>query len=328
MKVLIYSTKEFELPYLKQANKNTISTQVTSEPLSLSSCDLARGFDCISVFTADDASAPVIEKLAMAGVRFIAVRAAGYDNIDVEKAKALGIKIANVPGYSPNAVAEHAVLMMLALNRKLAVANEQVRHYNFSLDRLVGFDMNNKTVGIIGTGKIGQVVARILNGFGCNLLAYDINPLVDLEWDFNLRYTPLDDLLMNSDIITIHTPLNNNTRHLIDKRAIDLMKPNSMIVNTARGAVVDSAAIIAGLASGKIGAYGMDVYEKERGVFFYDRSSNPPVDETLEKFLKLPNVLVTPHQAFATREALTNIADTTFNSIQCWKDGIASQFEL
>lgn len=328
MKCLLYSVKPFELPYLNKANQYGHSTEYYSKPLNAESALLAKGYDCVSIFTGDDASAPVLEILASLGIRYLATRAAGYDNIDIKAASRLGIRVANVPAYSPYAIAEQAVGMMLALNRKLIRANSQVKEHDFRVDELIGFDMHNKTVGIIGTGRIGQVCARILHGFGCRLLAYDIEPQHDLEEQFNLRYASLSTVLGKSDIITLHLPLNDKTRHLINAESVHQMVPGVMIINTSRGPVVDTEAILQGLRSGQIGYFGMDVYEKEKGVFFYDHRGQSLNDPLLDELLALPNVLVTPHQAFATDEAIKNICDTTFESIQAWSDGKPSGFEL
>ncbi len=328
MKCLLYSVKPFELSYLNRANRYGHTTEYFSRPLNLETAAKARGFDCVSIFTGDDASAAVLEKLSSLGIQYIATRAAGYDNIDLQAAARLGIRVANVPAYSPHAIAEHAVAMMLTLNRKLVHADRQVKTHDFRVDELIGFDLNNKVAGIIGTGRIGQISAKILDGFGCRLLAYDVSPQHELEEMYNLRYASLSNVLSKADIITLHVPLNDKTRHLINEEAIRQMKPGVMIVNTSRGPVVDTKAILDGIHSGQIGYYGMDVYEKEKGVFFYDRRGEQMNDPILEELLTLPNVLVTPHQAFATNEAITNICDTTFETIQAWSDGRSSNFEL
>lgn len=328
MKCLLYSVKPFELSYLNKSNRYGHTVEYAAKPLNAETAALAKGFECISIFTGDDASAPVLEKLSQLGIQFIATRAAGYDNIDLEAAGRLQIKVANVPAYSPHAIAEHAVAMMLTLNRRLVRADRQVKAHDFRVDDLIGFDLHNKVAGIIGTGRIGQISAKILDGFGCRLLAYDVAPQHELEEIHNLRYASLPALLDKSDIITLHVPLNEKTRHLINEEAIALMKPGVMLINTARGPVVDTSAVLKGLRSGQIGYYGMDVYEKEKGVFFYDHSGENLNDPVLDELIAHPNVLVTPHQAFATGEAITNICDTTFETIQAWSDGRSSSFEL
>jgi len=328
MKILFYSTKEYELNYLESANTTGFTVTFVKQPLNLSTVKLALGFDTISIFTADDASAPVIEELKKEGVKFIAARSAGYDNIDIKKANELKIPVANVPEYSPYSIAEHAVAMMLALNRKLIVSNRQVTTHNFTIDKLIGFDLNKKTVGIIGTGRIGKIVAKILYGFGCTILAHDINPDEQLKENYKVKYVDLETLASSSEIITIHTPLNVETRYLINEEVIKKMKKGIMLINTSRGAIVSTPDIIKYIENGHIGYYGMDVYEYEKGIFFYDHSHEPINDPLLDKLMGFQNVLITPHQAFATKEALTNIAATTFYNIQCWMNRSSSKNEL
>jgi D-lactate dehydrogenase len=328
MKVIFYSTKDFEIPYLESANNTHLDIHYTEKPLSAETAHLAKGFDCISIFTADDASRHVMGELKLAGVRFIAVRAAGYDNVDLAEAEALSIRVANVPGYSPYSIAEHTVAMILAIDRNLILANRQVHAKDFTLGKLVGFDLHLKTVGIIGTGKIGGIVAHIMHGFGCHLLGYDIQESEELKNRFNLQYCSLEDLCRASDVITIHTPLNAQTKYLLNDRLFRNMKKGVILVNTARGAVVDTGELLKWLENGTIAGYGMDVYEKERGVFFFDHSSRELNDPLLMKLLSMDNVLLTPHQGFATREALKNIADTTFYNILEWQAGLSPENEL
>ena len=328
MKILFYSTKDFEQSYLLAANTKNFLIRMTELPLSKETCERAKGFETISVFTGDDVSAPVIEKLNDYGVRFIAVRAAGYDNVDLAKAKELGIQVANVPEYSPYSIAEHALTLMMALNRKIITADEQVHQQNFTVSNLIGFDLHGKTVGIIGTGKIGSKLIRILHGFGCRLLGYDIKRDNVLVKDFGLEYVDLDVLCRESDIISLHTCLTEQTRYLINKDRIELMKPGVMLINTSRGGCINTSDVLYYLENGHIGYFGADVYEKERGLFFHDWSGKKINDTVFKRLLTLPNVLITPHQAFATREALTNIADTTFYTIGCWADNKTSGNEL
>jgi D-lactate dehydrogenase len=328
MKILCYSTKDFEHPFLRTAGKDLYTVEFVQPALSAETVYLSKGYDCVSVFTADDVSRGIVEKLYENGVRFIAVRAAGYDNIDIVRATELGIRIANVPAYSPHAIAEFAVLMMLAMSRKLIEANAQVHHLNFTLDKLVGFNLHQKTVGIIGTGKIGAIVAGIMHGFGCRLLGYDVVQSTELKEKCQLEYTSLERLCNESDIITIHTPLNSQTKYLINHDTLTEMKKGVMIINTARGAVVNTVELSEFLEKGRVGYYGMDVYEKEKGIFFFDHTGKELNDPVLKKLIAIPNVLVTPHQAFATYEALTNIADTTFYNISCWAENTVSENEL
>jgi len=328
MKILFYSTKDFEQPYLLEANKHHFIIRMTEAALSINTAEMAKGFDAVSVFTGDDVSAPVIEKLHENGVRYIAIRAAGYDNVDLIKSKELAMRVANVPAYSPYSIAEHALALMLALNRKLITANQQVHRHNFKMNNLIGFDLHGKTIGIIGTGKIGSILIRILHGFGCRILAYDIQQNNELIKSFNIEYKSLEELCSESDIISIHTCLTPQTKYLINKNTIQLMKTGVMLINTSRGGCVNTAEVLEGLESRHIGYFGSDVYEKERGLFFYDYSNKTMDDGILMKLLAIPNVLITPHQAFATNEAIGNIAETTLFNITCWSENQHSDNEL
>ena len=328
MKIIIYSIKDFERSYLLNANKMNHELTCVEEALIPDTAALAKGHEAVVVFTGDDVSTAVIEKLHEAGIKYIAIRAVGYDNVDIKTANELGIKCANVPEYSPYSIAEHAVALMLALNRKLILAGKQVHQHNFTVGNLVGFDLHQKTVGIVGTGKIGSIAAKILHGFGCNLLGYDIAENKELTEKYNLQYVDLKKLCSSSDIITLHTPLNTVTKYLINKEKLDVMKPGVMLINTARGAVINTEHVIEALDNGKIGYLGLDVYEKEKGIFFYDYSKNKVKDDVLKKLMSYPNVIITPHQAFATNEALLNIADTTFYNLNKWANNKASENEL
>ncbi len=328
MTILFFSTKEFEKPYLTAANSKGFTIKMISEALNEQSASLADGYDAISIFSGDDASAPVLEKLHQMGVKHITIRAAGYDNTDIQKATALRMDVANVPDYSPHAIAEHTIAMMLALDRKLILADKRVKQYDFRVDDLAGFNLHKKTVGIIGMGKIGGVVAKILHGFGCHILAYDLVHNEELAKKYDINYCSIDTLCENASIITLHTPLNENTKHLMNDSLIKKMKKGVMLINTARGAVVDTVAIIHHLQNGHIGFYGMDVYDKEKGLFFYDHSHAPVKDEQLQVLMSMPNVLITPHQAFATKEAFTNIATATFYNLQQWEMNENSSNEL
>lgn len=328
MNILFYSTKNFEKPFLLKANKLGHSVEFVAEPLSMASAAFAKGFECISIFAGDDASAAVIRELKRVGVRFIAIRAAGYDNVDLEEAGKNTITVANVPGYSPYAIAEHAVALMLALNRKIIQAHRQVQQQNFLLDNLMGFDLNQKTAGIIGTGKIGSVLAGILHGFGCSIVAYDGVRNEQLVSRYGVRYMDLPELCGQSDIISIHVPLTKQTRYMIHEPLIQKMKRGVMIINTARGSVVKTEDIIRYLDNGHIGYYGMDVYEKEKGLFFFDHTGEKLDDPMLQRLMRFENVLITPHQAFVTKEALANIAATTFYSIDSWSRKMRSVHEL
>jgi D-lactate dehydrogenase len=259
-------------------------------------------------------NAAVIATLESLGVRLIALRCAGYNNVDLSAAKKHGITVVRVPAYSPYAVAEHTIALMLALNRKLHRAYNRVREGNLALDGLVGFDMHGKTVGVIGTGQIGTVVAQILTGFGCPTLAFDPFPNATCG-SLGVRYVELNQLFAESDIITVHCPLTPENKHLINGQALEKMKNGVMLINTSRGALLDTVAIIEGLKSGKIGYLGLDVYEEEEEIFFEDRSGSILSDDVFARLLTFPNVIITGHQAFFTREALLNIAATTIDNI-------------
>lgn len=328
MNILFYSMKKFEEPFLKKADTGHMELSFVNNLLNMETSGMAAGYKAISIFAGDDASAPVLKKLAGQGVKYITTRAAGYDNIDLAAAEKYGLRVANVPEYSPYAIAEFAVTMLLALNRKIIIAHRQVQQQNFTVDNLMGMDLHQKTVGVIGTGKIGSIFATIMHGFGCRVLAYDIAPEQKLVSGYGVEYTTLEDLARQSDIISIHTPLNEHTKYLVDAKLIKRMKPGVIIINTARGGVVKIEDVTRSLQEKHIGAYGMDVYEKERGLFFYDWSKKEINDPTLKSLMSMEQVLITPHQAFATREALENIAATTFYNLECWAENKKSQHEI
>lgn len=321
MRFAIYSSKVYERPFLDAANAAAAHDLVYLDArLSESTADLARGVPAVSIFVGDDASAPVLRALHAGGTRFLALRSAGFNHVDVAEAERLGILVARVPAYSPYSVAEHAVGLMLSLNRKFHRAYARVREQNFALDGLLGFDMHGKTVGVIGTGTIGEVVCRILGGFGCRVLAFDParNPACEA---MGVRYVPLGELYAASDIITLHCPLTPATRHLIDPAALAAMKPGVMLINTSRGAVVDTRALIAALKRGHVGSVGLDVYEEEGDLFFKDLSAEVIHDDVFVRLLTFPNVLITAHQGFFTREACDAIARTTIGNATGFERG-------
>ncbi|MBX9851734.1 MAG: 2-hydroxyacid dehydrogenase [Cytophagaceae bacterium] len=328
MKVTVFSSKEFEKKSLAKAFGDKHTLNFITKSLSADTADLANGSDAVCIFPNDDACGATLEALHILNIHFIANRAAGYDHIDLNKASELNFSVANVPGYSPYAIAEHAVAMMLSLNRKIVRADHKVKDYDFTLDDLIGFDMNGKTVGIVGLGKIGSIVAKILNGLGCNILAYDIEQNQDYVKKYNVLYTTLDNLFSESDIITLHAPLNQHTKYMINKDNINKMKKGVMIINTGRGGLINTIDAIEGLKSNHIGYLGLDVYEKEKGLFFYDHSKEIPTDDTFARLLAFKNVLITGHQAFLTETALKNIADTTAQNLDCWQEGKPSPNEL
>jgi len=321
MNVCIFSTKRFERPLFEEANQrhgHELSFHESS--LNEKTAALASDHSAVCIFANDSASSAVLAQLAKGGTRLIALRSAGFNHVDLEAADDLGLTIARVPAYSPHAVAEHAVALMLTLNRKIHRAHQRVHDGNFSLDGLMGFDMNNKTVGVIGTGRIGTAIARILGGFGCELLGYDPVPNTQCT-GLGLRYVGMRPLLEESHIITIHCPLTPQTRHMIDDRAIDQMMPGAMLINTSRGAVVDTQALIRALKSGRISALGLDVYEEEENIFFRDLSGHVIQDDVFARLLTFPNVVITAHQGFFTREAVNQIVSTTLQNITDFEQG-------
>jgi D-lactate dehydrogenase len=328
MNVTIFSTLAFERPFLEEANAGRHQLHFFDAPLSAQTVPLAQGSQAICVFAPDDVSAPLLDQLWAHGVRHVAVRSAGYDNVDLLAAHRLGVGVANVPDYSPHAIAEHAVVLMLALARHLRQANEQLRVNDFCLDKLIGFELYGKTVGILGVGHIGAVVARILHGFGCRLLGVDVQPNAELTQRYDLEYVTLPELCAQADIITVHTPLTAQTRHLLDDAVLASLKPGAMLINTGRGGVLDTDAALRALASGQLGYLGLDVYEAEKGLFFADHTRDPLRDAAFAQLLTYPNVLVTGHQGYLTREALTNIATAVVASLDAWALGQPAPHEL
>ena len=328
MNVTVYSAHAYEPPFLRQAAQGRHALHLQAQALGLATADLAAGSTAVAIFANDDASGPVLARLHAVGVRYLAVRAAGHDQVDLAAAQRLGLRVSNVPEYSPYAIAEHVMALILALNRQLLRANEQLRRADFRLDELVGFDLHGKTVGIVGCGRIGAVLAGILHGFGCRLLGYDVQPDAELTARYGLRYVPLPALCAAADIISLHAPLVPATRYLLGPEMLAHCKPGAMLINTGRGGLVDTRAALAALRAGQLGYLGLDVYEHEKGLFFEDHSHAPPADPLLAELLAQPNVLVTGHQAFLTREALTNIATTTVASLDAWAQGHAAEHEL
>src|SRR6476659_8318271 len=310
----IFSAKKYDREFLNAPNGARHELRFFEPHLNDETVSLAAGFEAVCVFVNDQMNAAVIATLESLGVRLIALRCAGYNNVDLSAAKKHGITVVRVPAYSPYAVAEHAIALMLALNRKMHRAYNRVREGNFALDGLVGFDMHGQTVGIIGTGKIGAVVAQILTGFGCPTLAFDPLPNEACH-SLGVRYVELNELFAQSDIITLHCPLTPENKYIIDAAAIARMKNGVMLINTSRGALLDTVAIIERLKSGKIGYLGLDVYEEEEQIFFENRSGLILGDDVFARLLTFPNVIITGHQAFFTREALLNIAATTIDNI-------------
>jgi D-lactate dehydrogenase len=321
MRVAVFSSKAYDRYFLEQANEEHGHELVFLEPrLTPQTTILAADFPAVCVFVNDQVHADVQAVLARQGTRLIATRSAGFNHIDLVAARDLGLKVARVPAYSPYAVAEHTVGLMLALNRKIHRAYNRVREGNFALDGLVGFDLRGQTVGIIGTGQIGRVLAEIMNGFGCRLLAYDLYPHEEFT-QLGGRYVDLPTLLAESDVISLHCPLTPETYHLIDATAVAQMKRGVMLINTSRGALLDTPAVIEGLKSGIIGYVGLDVYEEEEDLFFQDLSDQVLQDDVFARLLTFPNVIITGHQAFFTRNALQRIAETTLTNMSDFEQG-------
>lgn len=321
MRILFFSSQAYDSESFQASNhRHGFELHFQQAHLQADTAVLAQGFEVVCAFVNDNLSRPVLERLAAGGTRLVALRSAGYNHVDLAAAEALGLPVVHVPAYSPHAVAEHAVGLILTLNRRLHRAYNRTREGDFSLHGLTGFDLHGKRVGVIGTGQIGETFARIMAGFGCELLAYDPYPNPRIQ-ALGGRYLALDALLAESDIVSLHCPLTADTRHLIDAQRLATMKPGAMLINTGRGALVNAAALIEALKSGQLGYLGLDVYEEEADIFFEDRSDQPLQDDVLARLLSFPNVVVTAHQAFLTREALAAIADTTLDNIAAWQDG-------
>jgi D-lactate dehydrogenase len=328
MHVAVFSTHHFDRRFLDEANRGGHHQLSYFEPrLTAATAALARGCGAVCAFVNDQLDAGVLGSLASTGVRMIALRSAGFNHVDVARAQQLGFTVSRVPAYSPHAVAEHTMALILALNRNIPRAHARVRDGNFLLDGLLGFDLHGRTAGIVGTGKIGGVVAGILHGFGLRVLAYDVAPSEECR-RIGVEYVALDALWAQSDIVTLHAPLTPQTRHLVDGAAISAMKPGVMLINTGRGALIETAAVIAALKRGHIGYLGLDVYEEEEALFFADHSSEVIQDDVFSRLLTFPNVIITAHQAFFTREALGAIAETTLGNISAFERGERSGNEL
>ncbi len=321
MKVAVFSSKPYDREFLLAANQGVGHELVFFEPrLTRETAPLAAGFDVVCAFVNDELDAGVLLTLHRLGVRLVALRCAGFNQVDLKAANQLGITVARVPAYSPHAVAEHTVGLILALARKINKAYNRVREGNFALDGLLGMELSGRTVGVIGTGKIGAIVAQILRGFGCEILTHDI--AVNPEVAKLARYVSLAELFGGSDIITLHCPLVPETRHLINEESLALMKRGVMLINTSRGALIDTEAVIRALKTGKIGLLGLDVYEEEADLFFEDLSTQVIQDDVFARMLTFPNVLITAHQAFFTRQALEAIARETLANITAFERGL------
>lgn len=316
MKITFFSAQPYDKIFFNQQNEQFgFELEYFETHLGPHIVEAISHTDAVCVFVNDKVNAEVMQVLATKGVKIIALRCAGFNNVDVEAAKQHGIKVCRVPAYSPQAVAEHAVAMMLTLNRKTHKAYNRVREQNFALNGLLGFDVYGKTVGVIGTGNIGNAFCKIMLGFGCRVLAFDLLVNKELE-TLGVEYKPLIELFEAADIVSLHCPLNEQTKHLINQQTIAMMKKGVMLINTSRGGLVHTKDVVAALKNGTIGYLGIDVYEQEDKLFFKDLSGSIIEDDTIQRLMSFPNVLITAHQAFFTNEALTQIASTTLNNVQ------------
>lgn len=322
-KVAVFDSKPYMETALQAANVHGYALRFFTDRLTPETVALAAGCQAVSVFVNDDVNEEVVEALAAMDVKLVSLRCAGYNNVDLAACERLGVSVVRVPAYSPHAVAEHAIALIMTLNRKTHRANNRIREGDFSLAGLVGFDLHGRTAGVIGTGKIGICTLAILKGFGCRLLAYSRTPKPELTAELGVEFVPLDQLLAEADIISLHAPLTAETHHLIDHAAIARMKKGVMLINTSRGGLIDTVALLDGLKSGKIGYAGLDVYEEEKGYFFEDFSDRVLTDDVLARLTTFNNVVVTSHQGFLTTEALANIADTVMTSIREFQTGAA-----
>lgn len=328
MKIAVFSTKRYDRVFLERANEEHGHDLVFYDPrLTSDTAPLAGGSEAVCAFVNDVLDGEVLRALVAGGTRLVALRSAGFSNVDLQVAEEVGITVARVPAYSPHAVAEHAVALILALNRRIPRAYNRVREGNFSLDGLMGFDLVGRTVGVVGTGRIGAVFARIMAGFECRILAMDPYPNEELA-HAGVEYVDADRLFAESDIVALHAPLTPETHHLIDEDALGRMKPGVMLINTSRGALVDTPAVIEALKSERIGALGLDVYEEEGDLFFEDLSEEVIRDDVFTRLLTFPNVLITAHQAFFTREAVERIARTTLANVTAFERGRGDLHEV
>ena len=321
MKVAVFSTKSYDENFLSAASAGRdIELVFLESRFSSESVTLAAGYPVVCVFVNDQLDEAVIGQLAAQGTKLIALRCAGFNNVDLKAAQSNGITVARVPAYSPYAVAEHTLALLMTLNRRIHRAYNRVREGNFAIDGLLGFDLHGKTVGVIGTGRIGAIMCQQMSGFGCKVLASDVYRNPECE-AMGVQYVELAELFATSDIVSLHCPLTSETHHIINEQSIGQMKPGVTLVNTSRGPLVDTSAVIGGLKEGKIGALALDVYEEEEEVFFEDFSNKVLQDDILARLLTFPNVLITSHQAFFTKEAMEKIAETTIANIEGFRDG-------
>jgi D-lactate dehydrogenase len=322
MQIAFYSAKSYDRASFDAANvRHGHSITYFETRLTKDTVVMASGYPAVCAFVNDELGADILTELHQSGTRLIALRSAGFNHVDIATARELGFTVAHVPAYSPYAVAEHTVALILALNRKIHRAYNRVREGNFALDGLLGFDLHGRTVGVIGTGKIGTIFVQIMRGFGCHIVAYDPYPNQRCV-SLGAQYVELPELMARSDIISLHCPLTPETHHLIDGEALNQMRRDVMLINTGRGALIDTPAVIEGLKSGHIGYLGLDVYEEEAELFFEDRSWEVLTDDVFARLLTFPNVVITGHQGFFTEEALANIAETTLANVSSFERGV------
>ncbi|WP_299211806.1 2-hydroxyacid dehydrogenase [uncultured Dokdonia sp.] len=328
MKIAVFSTKSYDQHYFEKYNQDyDFNFSFFETNLHADTANLTDGFDVVCVFVNDIVDEKTIEILSNNGVGLIALRCAGFNNVDIESAKKHEIKVVRVPTYSPEAVAEHAMALILTLNRKTHKAYNRVREGNFSLKNLIGFNVHKKTVGVIGTGQIGATFCKVIKGFGCRIIAFDISENSELK-ELGIEYLSLEGVFKQADIISLHCPLNENTKHIIDKASIATMKEGVMIINTSRGALINTPDAIDGLTNKKIGYLGIDVYEQEENLFFEDLSERIIQDELILRLMSFPNVLITSHQAFFTKEAMVEITTTTLENIHAFAKSKALENEV
>lgn len=328
MKVALFSTKTYDREYFELLNTNgTHQLAFFETSLTEHTARLTTGFEGVCVFVNDKIDEPTLQTLAGNGVKVIALRCAGFNNVDIKTAKRLGIKVVRVPAYSPQGVAEHAVALILTLNRKIHKAYNRTRENNFSLEKLMGFNLHNKTVGVIGTGKIGNAFCQIMLGFGCKVLAFDPVESSELK-NLGVLYQPIENILSQSDIISIHCPLGKTTRHMFDEKSFAQMKQGAMLINTSRGAIINTTSAIEALRSGKLGYLGIDTYEQEENLFYKDLSESIVRDETFNELIGFHNVLVTAHQGFFTHEAMSEIVRVTLNNFSDFESGAPLKNEV
>lgn len=328
MKIAVFSTKSHDREYFDKFNKSHAhELSYFDASLNADTTNLAQGFEGICVFVNDKLDRNVLERLSANGVKVIALRCTGFNNVDIAAAAEYNFKVVRVPSYSPQAIAEHAVALILTLNRKTHKVYNRIRESNFSLENLVGFNLYTKTVGVFGTGQIGSAFCEIMLGFGCKIIAYDVKENLLLKAK-GVEYKPIDELFSNADIISLHCPLTPETHHLIDKASFSKMKDGVMLINTSRGAIMNASAAIEALKSGKLGYLGIDVYEQEGNLFFKDLSESLIQDDIIERLMSFHNVLITPHQGFFTKEALDQIAETTLGNLTAFQNGSLLENEV